>query len=284
MDDNPFSNFETFLFDGDGVLYKESETLPGSIAFLNLLKKKNKQVFILTNNSTKTREEFQTKLSKLGLSISVDNILTSSYLTAKYIARESPEAKIYVIGETGLKSELKAVGLTVLNDWQEELDEVIFDFNFDDVDYLVTGMDRFINYTKISRAVHLLQNYAKVKFIATNGDFTFPTVRGLILGGGAMIKILEELSGRKIELMIGKPEPEMYKSAVESSNNPLEKAIMFGDRIETDILGANQLGMNTCLVLTGVTHMKDLNNLTDETAPTIIINGLQDALESFDKI
>ena len=213
-----FDVFDTFLFDGDGVLYKESHSLPGSIEFLNLLKEQEKNIFILTNNSTKTREEFQKKLSRLGIKIQLSNILTSSFLTAKYIQDISPNAKIYVIGETGLKSELKSAGLTVLNDWGEENDEEIFDFDFEKVNYVVTGMDRQLNYTKISRATHILSNYNQVKFIATNSDFTFPTMKGLIPGGGAMIRILEELSSRKIELIIGKPEPEMYEAAVELSN------------------------------------------------------------------
>lgn len=283
MSDNPFISFETFLFDGDGVLYKESEPLPGAIEFLNFLNEKKKQIYILTNNSTKTRKEFQTKLTKLGISINIENIMTSSSLTANYIARESPKSRIYVIGEDGLKNELKSAGLEVLNDWQEKNDDKIFDFNFDDVDYIITGMDRFINYTKISRATHILLNYDKVKFIATNADFTFPTVQGLIPGGGAMIKILEELSSRRVEQIIGKPEPEMYETAVKLSNTPKDKTIMFGDRLETDILGANRIGMSTCLVLTGVTSMTDLENLTDEDAPTIIVNDLQDALRSFTK-
>ncbi len=276
-----FDVFDTFLFDGDGVLYKESNPLPGSIEFLNFLEKQGKKVYILTNNSTKTRKEFQTKLTTLGITLPIKNILTSSYLTAKYIEKQSPKATIYVIGEDGLRSELKAVGLVVLNDWQENNEEDIFEFDFDKVDYVITGMDRLLNYTKISRATHILQNHDHVKFIATNGDFTFPTVKGLIPGGGAMIKILEVLSDRNIELVIGKPEPEMYETAVELSKSSIEKTIMFGDRIETDILGANQVGMSSCLVLTGVTQMRDLENLTEENAPTIIMSDLRDALNNF---
>ena len=277
-----FDTFSTFLFDGDGVLYKESEPLQGSIEFLNLLRKNNKKIFILTNNSTKTRDEFQAKLKNLGIELPIEHILTSSSLTAKYIARTAPSSNIYVIGEEGLKQELITEGLTVLNDWQEKNGEEIFDFNFDKVDYVVTGMDRFLNYTKISRAVHLLRNNNDVGFIATNGDFTFPTGKGLIPGGGAMIAILEKIAGRDVEMIIGKPKPEMYESALRLSKTTVDQAIMFGDRIETDILGANRLGMSTCLVLTGVTDMASLSELTEETAPTIIMNDLQDAFESFE--
>jgi len=276
-----FEAFDTFLFDGDGVLYKESASLPGAIEFINLLRKKGKQVFILTNNSTKTRKEFQAKLRQMGIEMQIENILTSSFLTARYIKSLSQDSKIYVIGEQGLKEELQLEGLIVLNDWKEENGEKIFDFQFNKVDYVVTGMDRFLNYTKISRAVHILQNYSDVKFIATNADFTFPTVQGLIPGGGAMITILESVSGRKVEEIVGKPQPAMYETALKIAKTPADQAIMFGDRIETDISGANKMGINTCLVLTGVTNMADLADLTEETAPTIIMNDLNDAIQSF---
>jgi 4-nitrophenyl phosphatase len=96
-----------------------------------------------------------------------------------------------------------------------------------------------------------------------------------------MIAILENLSGRKIEKMVGKPESEMYKTALRISGVSKEKAIMFGDRLETDILGANMFGLDTCLVMTGVTKMDHLKDLTKESAPSIILYDLNDALQSF---
>lgn len=276
-----FEIFDTFLFDGDGVLYKENSPLPGAIAFLKLLEDRKKQIFILTNNSTKTREEFQEKLKNLGISLPLNHILTSAHLTAKYVKEQNPNSSVYVIGEQGLKQELLSVGLNVLNTWEENNDEDIFDVNFDEIDYVVTGMDRSFNYTKIARATHILVNYKDVQFIATNGDFTFPTVKGLIPGGGAMIAILEALSGRKVEEIVGKPASLMYEKAVEIAKSKKEASIMFGDRIETDIYGANEAGITSCLVLSGVTTMDDLGKLDDEEGPDIIINNLEDAIEDF---
>ena len=143
-------------------------------------------------------------------------------------------------------------------------------------------MDRNFNYTKISRATHILMNYEKTKFIATNSDFTFPTVNGLIPGGGAMIAILEVLSERKVELVVGKPEPLMYEKAIKTANSTKEASVMFGDRIETDIFGANEAGITSCLVLSGVTAMEDLGELEDRSSPDIIINNLTDAVEDID--
>ncbi len=278
---NPFDNLNTFLFDGDGVIYKENNPLPGGIEFIKLLQKREKKVFLLTNNSTKTREEFKEKFSALGIELSVESILSSAYLTAHYISKEKSSARVYVIGEEGLKKEFVNFGVNIVNRHEETNEEDIFALNMDNIDYVVTGMDRRLNYVKISRAVNILMSYKETKFIATNADFTFPTVHGLIPGGGAMIKILEELSGRKVEAIIGKPNSEMFEIAMELSQTSKEQMIMFGDRLETDILGAKLSGMKTCLVLSGVTSMKDLAGLTDENSPDLIMNNLQDAYDSF---
>ena len=280
MTDNPFIDKDTFLFDGDGVLYKEDSALPGAIELLTLLQKEEKKIFILTNNSTKTRHEFQTKLEKLGIKIPIENILTSAYLTADYISKQNPNYNIYVIGEEGLKEEFLSLGLNVLNIGEENNDEEIFNFDLKEVDCVVTGMDRKLTYVKIARALCILSNEnKKTRFIATNGDMTFPAKSGLIPGGGAMIKILEELTNRKVERIIGKPNPQMYLSSLEISGSSKENTVFFGDRIETDILGANKLGILSCLVLTGVTSMNDLVDLNEEMSPDIIVNNLEDVVE-----
>ena len=280
MPDNPFKDIDAFLFDGDGVLYEEDKPLPGTIEFLQFLQEMKKKIVILTNNSTKTRAEFQKKLADIGIEISIDNILSSSYLTAKCLSEEQPGATIYAIGEEGLKQELRSFGLDVVNSWQEKNSEDIFDFEMSNIDFVVTGMDRGLTYVKLARAMNVLQN-REVKFIATNSDITFPTAQGLIPGGGAMITIIEQLTGRKIERIVGKPQPLMYETALDVAQVTKEKAIMFGDRIETDIVGAINFGIKTCLVLSGVTDMKDLDNLSEENSPDVIMNNLQDALEIF---
>jgi len=273
----PFNNFDTFLFDGDGVLYKEDEPLPDVLKTLSTLKKMGKKIYILTNNSSKTRDEFQLKLKKIGVLIPKENILTSAYLTAQEIASENPQANVYVIGEYGLKEELSNAGLNVVNNWEEGNEEEIFDFNFSDIDYVITGMDRKLTYVKIARAMNILKN-KNVRFIGTNADITFPTPNGYIPGGGAMIAILEQLSNRKIDRIIGKPNPLMYEVAEKLSETRIDKIVMIGDRLETDILGANRVGIKSCLVLTGVSTLEDVSNSDEELQPDIIISQLSDIL------
>ena len=221
MLENPFHLFDTFLFDGDGVLYKENNPLPGAIELLCQLKESGKKILLLTNNSTKIRADYVQKLSDMGIIVNLEDILTSSYLTAKYISEKKPNSHIYVIGEEGLKKELQNQNLEVANPDEESNNEEIFDFDFEGIDYVVTGMDRKMNYVKMARAMNLLRKKDKtVEFIANNADITFPTNNGLIPGGGAMITVLEELSGRKISKIIGKPQEQMYLAALEISNTP----------------------------------------------------------------
>ncbi len=272
-----FNEIDAWLFDGDGVLYKENEPLPGALEVLTILQEQQKEVFLLTNNSTKTRVEFQEKLSTMGVELEEKRILTSAFLTAKFISDESPNASVYVIGEGGLKKELEDAGLRIVNNYPERNDEDVFDFAFSNIDYVVTGMDRNLNYVKITRAMNILGNIdSDIRFIATNADITFPTKNGLIPGGGAMIDILEKLSGKKVEKIVGKPQPLMYEIAVDMAKCPKEKVMMFGDRLETDIVGAKNFGILACFVNSGTSSLDELVKMPSGLSPDVIINSLLD--------
>ncbi len=272
------SQFDVFLFDGDGVLYREDHGLIGAPEFVNLLIENGKKVFLLTNNSTKTRTQFVKKLNNIGIKIPQEYVLTSAYITAMEVAKENPKAKVYVIGEQGLKECLIEQGLTVANLKDETHDKDPFDFDFDGINYVITGMDRTLHYNKLTRAMRLLEN-SDVQFIGTNADMTFPSLKGVIPGGGAMISILENLTKRKIDRIMGKPEPLMFQIALEKTDATPEKTIMFGDRIETDILGAKRLGITGCLLLSGISKLDDINNIPKRYAPDILANSLEDLLK-----
>ncbi|MBA7526165.1 Dihydroxyacetone phosphatase [subsurface metagenome] len=275
-----FNEIDAWLFDGDGVLYKENEPLPGALEVLTILQEQQKEVFLLTNNSTKTRVEFKEKLSTMGVELEEKRILTSAFLTAKFISDESPNASVYVIGEGGLKKELEDVGLRVVNNYLEKNDEDVFDFAFSNIDYVVTGMDRNLNYVKIARAMNILGKIdSDIRFIATNADITFPTIKGLVPGGGAMIDILEKLSGKKVEKIVGKPQPLMYEIAVDMAKCPKEKVMMFGDRLETDIVGAKSFGILACFVNSGTSSLDELVKMPSGLSPDVIISSLSDILK-----
>ncbi|MCK4845060.1 MAG: HAD-IIA family hydrolase [Candidatus Heimdallarchaeota archaeon] len=282
--ENAFNEIDAWLFDGDGVLYKENEPLPGALEVLTILQEQQKEVFLLTNNSTKTRVEFQEKLSSMGVELEEKRILTSAFLTAKFISDESPNASVYVIGEGGLKKELKDSGLRIVNNYPEKNDEDVFDFEFSDIDYVVTGMDRNLNYVKIARAMNILgKSDPSARFIATNADITFPTIKGLVPGGGAMIDILEKLSGKKVEKIVGKPQPLMYEIVVDMAKCPKEKVMMFGDRLETDIVGAKNFGILACFVNSGTSSLDELVKMPSGLSPDVIISSLSDILKEIRK-
>jgi phosphoglycolate/pyridoxal phosphate phosphatase family enzyme len=282
--ENAFNEIDAWLFDGDGVIYKENEPLPGSLEVLTILQEQQKEVFLLTNNSTKTRVEFQEKLSSMGVELEEKRILTSAFLTAKFISDESPNASVYVIGEGGLKKELEDAGLRIVNNNPERNDDEIFDFAFSNIDYVVTGMDRNLNYVKIARAMNILGKIdSDIRFIATNADITFPTIKGLVPGGGAMIDILEKLSGKKVEKIVGKPQPLMYEIAVDMAKCPKEKVMMFGDRLETDIVGAKNFGILACFVNSGTSSLDELVKMPSRLSPDVIISSLSDILKEIRK-
>ncbi len=273
-----FKDFSTFFFDGDGVLYKEDDLLPGAKVLLSELEKEGKKIYLLTNNSTKTREDYCNKLQKLGINIPKDNIFSSAYLTARVLAERTPKARIYVIGEQGLKRELLAQGLIVLNFDEETNDEDIFSLDFSAVDYVVVGMDRNLTYVKIARAVSILTLNTNSQFIATNTDITFPTPKGVIPGGGAMVKILEVLSHRSVNEIVGKPFPLMFSSALEQSNSTSSTTLMIGDRYETDIIGAKKVGIRTCMVLSGISTIEDVKKLTGSDIPDFTLENVSKIL------
>ncbi len=266
------------LFDADGVLYKEDHVLSGANKVINLLVEEGKQVFVLTNNSTKTREQLSDKLNSFGIPLKPENILSSAYLTSKVVAKNYPHAKVYVVGEQGLKEELTNKNLEVLNPWQEKNTEDYFDFPLNDVQCLIVGMDRQLTYTKLARAMNILTKET-IQFIATNADITFPTPNGLVPGGGAMINILETLSNKKVNIIVGKPKPLMFQMALELAKANTEETLMFGDRLETDIIGAKKVGIQSVFISTGVSSHKELAEMPEKYQPDMVISKLSDLLE-----
>lgn len=265
------------LFDGDGVLYKEDHVLSGANEIINILIEEGKQVFVLTNNSTKTRKQLSDKLNSFGIPLKSESILSSAYLTSKVVAKNYPHAKVYVVGEQGLKEELVNENIEVLNTWQEENTEDYFDFPLNDVQCLIVGMDRHLTYTKLARAMNILAK-DNVQFIATNADITFPTPNGLVPGGGAMINILETLSNKKVNLIVGKPRPLMFQMALDLAKANKKETLMFGDRLETDIIGAKKVGIQSVFISTGVSSHKELAEMPEKYQPDMVISNLSDLL------
>lgn len=222
------------IIDMDGVLYLGDKPMPRLCDFFQFLRTRSIQFILATNNSTRTSQEYVAKLAGMGVTVSLAEILSSGQAAARYLAREYPRGtRVHVLGMPALKQAMVAEGFTLADE---------------SVELVVASMDRDFNYEKIKRASLLIRGGAR--FIATNLDPTVPSEEGLLPGTGTVIKALETASG-VTPLVIGKPEPTMYRLAMEGMGARPETTAAVGDRADTDILGGKRAGLTTICVLSG---------------------------------
>jgi len=241
------TRFKTILLDGDGVLWKSNDPIPGINPFVNFLNDQGISWALLTNNNTRTAQDYIQKLADFGISGGKSSVFTSCTVTADYLLdRFGQDAKLHVVGMDGLITTLEEAGFkfTVGEQIQEG-----------PVDAVVAGMDRQINHEKIKIAMRLILEGAA--FIATNTDGSFPTPEGINPGTGMVIGALQFTSGVK-PYVTGKPFPAIFQAALKALDSQPAETLMIGDRLETDILGANQLGIRSAAVLTGVTSREEI--------------------------
>lgn len=251
-------SIRVFLFDLDGTLWvgKENPRYLGGKQLVKKLKDSGKKTMILTNDSTHLREEILQNLTKLGFDFTIDEILTSSYLTAQYLTERFGKASFYLIGENGLRHELEAAG-----HYASAQPAVV-----------VVGLDRQLTYEKLDHGLQFLR--AGALLVGSYGGAVYMSERGPALSAGSIIKALEFASGKKA-VMIGKPSPRMFTLALQLADEKANNAVMVGDQIETDLVGARKAGVHTILVLTGVENRESVNR--SKIKPEITVESL-DAL------
>jgi HAD superfamily hydrolase (TIGR01450 family) len=203
-------------------------------------------------------------LARMGIEAKESEIVTSAYATSLYLKRRAPGARIYAIGEPGLKRELEAAGFKLLPDARAE-----------EADYVVVGLDRAITYKKITAGLRAL--LAGAELIATNPDGVYPTESGISPGAGAMIGALVGSSGKRPKVVIGKPSPHMIRISLRVlGSTPTETAIV-GDKLDTDVLAGKRAGLTTILVLTGVSSMRDVKAVRGtKMGPDFVIRSVRD--------
>jgi 4-nitrophenyl phosphatase len=239
-------SIRNLIIDMDGVLWHGDSALPGLDAFFAFMREHSIGFVLATNNASRTPQQFQAKLKRLGVEVSLDEILTSSQATAIYLSEHAARgAKVFVIGEDGIRQALAENGFTL---WDEE----------SAADYVIVGMDRGLTWDKLARAT--LNIRAGATFIGTNSDATFPTERGIVFGNGAVLALLQTATGVEPSV-IGKPAPIMYQQAMGRLGGNFEDTAALGDRLETDILGAVRAGIRSILVLSGVSTREQLISL-----------------------
>ncbi|MFD2760694.1 TIGR01457 family HAD-type hydrolase [Lentibacillus juripiscarius] len=228
-------NYDAYLIDLDGTMYRGDEPVPFASAFVEKLAKKRIPYLFLTNNSSKTPQQVSSKLEDMGIRSQPEQVFTTSMAAAKYIKQQNAEARCYVIGEDGLFDALEKEGHQIAEN---------------DCDFVVVGMDRKITYEKLSKACLEVRNGAE--FLSTNGDVAIPTERGLEPGNGALTSVISVSTGKK-PVFIGKPESVIMDQALEELGAIKESTLMVGDNYDTDILAGIHAGIDTLMVFTGVT-------------------------------
>jgi len=249
------ARMRVFFFDMDGVLSigKEHPRYISGRRVIARIKSSGKQAFVLTNNSTHNREEIHRGLVHLGFKFKIEDILTSSYLTALYLTQRFGQVRFFQVGERGLREELEAEG---------------HQYTESNPDVVVVGFDRGLTYRKLDIALRFLRNGALL--IGSYGGSVYMSASGPALSAGPIIKALE-YGAHKRAVMIGKPSPRMFRLALKFAHEEASNAVMVGDQIETDLAGAKRIGIHTVLVLTGVETEASIKHST--VKPELVIEN-----------
>ncbi|MGM0886848.1 MAG: TIGR01457 family HAD-type hydrolase [Bacillota bacterium] len=247
-------SYKGYLIDLDGTMYRGTEQIAEAAGFINDLRKRDIPYLLVTNNSSRTPAQVADKLRSIGISTEDDQVFTTSMATANYIAEQKKGASVYVVGEEGIIEALKEKGMKLVEEHP---------------DYLVMGIDRGINYEKLSKACLAVRNGAV--FISTNGDIAIPTEQGLLPGNGSLTSVVA-VSTQVQPIFIGKPESVIVEQALRVLGVPKEETIMVGDNYDTDILAGINAGIDTLLVHTGVTTKERLKQYKEQ--PTHVMDTL----------
>jgi phosphoglycolate/pyridoxal phosphate phosphatase family enzyme len=243
-------NIKVAIFDLDGVVYRGDTLIPDADKIINKLKDMSIRVMFNSNNSTATRQTYVERLKKFNITSEINDYYTSASITSAEISRIKEKSNIFVIGEVGLREELKALGHRV----------IIKPTNYQEIDFVIVGLDRNFSYENLSIAQRCVLE-GNAQFYATNADTTLPVAGGLLPGAGVMVNALATCVDKEPIRIFGKPEPFGIELILKDTQISPEQACIFGDRLNTDILAGNRAGITSVVVLTGVTTKQMINKL-----------------------
>jgi len=259
------AKYSAFIFDLDGTIYLGEQLLPGVIETIEAIRASGRRIIFISNNPTKTREQYAVKLSYMGIPTQTEDIVNSSFVLVQWLLRVSPQANLFVIGEEPIENELRMAGFH-LTEIAEKIDIVIASF------------DHTFTYNKLQIAFDAI--WMGARLVATNPDPYCPTPTGGEPDCAAVIGAIEACTGVKCETIVGKPSTIMISTIISLLNLSPDKCMMVGDRLETDIKMGYDAGMDTCLVLTGDATREKL--AASEIKPTLVIERIDELLECFD--
>jgi NagD protein len=246
----------SFLMDMDGVLVHEDHPVPGADRFIKALQAAGLPFLVLTNNSIYTQRDLSARLARSGIEVPAAAIWTSALATAQFLDTQRPQGTAYVVGEAGLTIALHQIDYTLTER---------------DPDYVVLGETRSYSLEAITRAIRLIEQGAR--FVATNPDPTGPSPAGPQPATGAVAALIAKATGVD-PYFVGKPNPLMMRSALRAIDAHSETTVMIGDRMDTDIVAGLEAGLETVLVLTGISTREDAERFAYR--PSRIVESIAD--------
>lgn len=257
--------YRAFIVDLDGVVYLLDEPIHRASETINFMRNEGAPFVFLTNNSVSTPGQYVEKLKKFGIEAREESIITSSQAVGKLLddGYRAEGKRAFAIGEGGLLDELGRRGL-----------QLVGPGDFGGVDFVFVGWDRDFNFEKLKTAVVAIRGGAE--FIATNADATYPTPHGLWPGAGTLVAAVRTGAGQE-PVVAGKPNPLMVELALERLGSSKEETLLVGDRIDTDIASGAAAGVDTMLVLTGVSG--EIEAREARTPPTLVADSIATLLK-----
>jgi HAD superfamily hydrolase (TIGR01457 family) len=254
--------FKGFIFDLDGTVYVSDQLIPDADRVIRLIRERGRKVVFLSNKPIQTREDYASKLTRLGIPTQSDEVINSTFVMTNYLKKIAPQARLFVVGETPFIEELKRAGFQITDVPKE-------------IEYVVVAFDRTFDYGKLNVAFQAIKLGAH--FVATNPDRTCPVEGGEIPDCAGMIAAIEAVTGKKVETIVGKPSPVMVQAALDVMELRPEECVLIGDRLETDIRMGKESGMATGIVLTGVTDEEALKKIKHTPSqPDFVFQSIAD--------
>ena len=255
--------YSAYLFDLDGTIYLGDKVLPGAAETIAALRAAGRRTIFLSNNPTKTRQQYAAKLTDMGIPTAVDDIVNSSFALVQWLLQAAPQARLYVVGEEPLMNDLAAAGFQ-------------FTEKAGEIDIVVASFDRTFVYHKLQVAFDAIR--AGARLVATNPDRYCPVPGGGEPDAAAIIAAIEACTGVVCDPIVGKPSPIMIEMILALLGLPAAECMMVGDRLETDITMGIAAGMATCLVLTGDATPEAL--AASGLHPTMVLDRIDGLLAS----
>lgn len=249
-----------YLIDMDGVLVRGAQVIPGAREFIERVRASGSKLLVLTNNSRFSSDDLAARLTALGLEITAAEIFTSAMATVDFLQHQRAAARVYLVGEAGLRSLFRDNGFVLTEDKP---------------DYVVLGEISSYDYSAIATGVRLITEGAR--FVATNPDVTGPSEGGPVPACGAMAALISAATNVK-PYFLGKPNPLMMRFALRHLGIHSNEAVLIGDRMDTDIVAGTEIGIDTILVLSGVTSGDEVPRFPYQ--PTHIVQSVDELLRS----